>query len=251
MLAVSSVDIAVVRCLASGARGPPLLDQKGRYLVFARSLVMAASVLVFSLAASSTHATLIQQGTKLVGTGAVDLAQQGVSVALSADGNTAVVGAYTDNANTGAAWVYTRSGGVWSQQGAKLVGTGAVGTAGHGRSVALSADGNTAIVGGIQDNSSLGAAWVYTRSGGVWSQQGAKLIGTGAADPAYQGASVALSGDGNTAVVGGYSDNGLAGAAWVFVNSPAVPSLTMWGLLALGMSLAGVGLAMGSRRRRA
>jgi hypothetical protein len=46
---------------------------------------------------------------------------------------------------SGAAWVYTRSGGVWTQQGNKLVGSGAVGfDAQQGISVALSADGNTA-----------------------------------------------------------------------------------------------------------
>src|SRR3984893_18349157 len=67
------------------------------------------------------------------------------------------------------------------QQGGKLVGTGAVGSSLQGVSVALSADGNTAIVGGPQDANSAGAAWVYTRSGGVWSQQGSKLVGTGAA----------------------------------------------------------------------
>jgi hypothetical protein len=44
-----------------------------------------------------------------------------------------------------------------------------VGQAEQGNSVALSADGNTAIVGGRNDNSGTGAAWVYTRSGGVWT----------------------------------------------------------------------------------
>ncbi len=53
----------------------------------------------------------------------------------------------------GAAWVWTRSGGVWTQQGPKLVGSGAVGNAQQGYSVSLSADGNTAIVGGPIDNS--------------------------------------------------------------------------------------------------
>ena len=164
----------------------------------AKTLVIAATVLVFSLAASSTHATLIQQGAKLVGTDATVFANQGSSVELSADGNTALVGGYTDDSGAGAAWVYTRSGGVWSQQGDKLVGTGAVGAARQGVSVALSADGNTAAVGGPDDNSRAGAAWVYTRDGGgVWSQQGAKLLGTG------EQASVALSADGNTAIVGG------------------------------------------------
>ena len=75
-----------------------------------------------------------QEGSKLVGTFAVGLGEQGWSVALSADGNTAIVGGLADNRITGAAWVYTRSDGVWTQQ-SKLAGTGAVGSAGQGWSV--------------------------------------------------------------------------------------------------------------------
>ena len=110
------------------------------------SLAIAGSFL------APVNAQFIQQGGKLVGTGAVGQSLQGKSVAISGDGNTAIVGAYMDNGNTGAAWVYTRSGGVWTQQGAKLVGTGAVGSAYQGGAVALSADGNTAIVGGSFDH---------------------------------------------------------------------------------------------------
>jgi hypothetical protein len=163
------------------------------------------------------------QGPKLVGTGAVGSNDQGFSIALSSDGNTAIVGGPEDDSN-GAAWVYTRSNGLWTQQGNKLVGTGAVGNSGQGTSVALSSDGNTAIVGGQSDNSNMGAAWVFTRSNGVWTQQGSKLVGTGAVEGnnylfVYQGASVALSSDGNTAIVGGYLDNSRIGAAWVFTRS--------------------------------
>ena len=163
-----------------------------------------------------------QQGSKLVATDATVNARVGNSVALSADGNTALVGGNGDNNGAGAAWVFTRSGGVWSQQGSKLVGTGAAGSGGanQGWSVALSADGNTALVGGYSDFNSFGAAWVFTRSGGVWSQQGSKLVGTGATGNAQQGWSVALSG--NTALVGGVSDNISGGAAWVFTRSGGV-----------------------------
>ena len=163
-----------------------------------------------------------QQGSKLVGTGAVGQGGQGFSVALSADGNTAIVGGPHDNSTTGAVWIYTRSGGVWTQQGNKLVGTGAVGKAGQGVSVALSADGNVVIVGGAHDNSFTGAAWIYTRTGTVWTQQGSKLVGTGAVGIADQGWSVALSADGNTAIVGGFGDNSYIGAAWVFTRGGAV-----------------------------
>ena len=77
--------------------------------------------------------------------------------------------------------------------------------------------------------------WVYTRSGGVWAQQGSKLVGTGAAGPYQeQGASVALSADGSTAIVGGPADNE-DGAAWVFVassrGSNSVPSIAAGGVI--------------------
>ena len=137
-------------------------------------------VCVVLLSAHQALAQLPQQGPKLVGTGALGNAQQGISVSLSADGNTAIVGGFRDNSLAGAAWVWTRSGGVWIQQGNKLVGTGAVGNAGQSYSVSLSADGNTAIVGGNGDNGGAGAAWVWTRSGGVWTQQVPKLVGSGA-----------------------------------------------------------------------
>ena len=58
--------------------------------------------------------------------------------------------------------MFTRSGGVWSQQGPKLVGTGPIGAAEQGTSASLSGDGSTAIVGGPFDNS-IGAAWVFTQ----------------------------------------------------------------------------------------
>ena len=148
-----------------------------------------------------------QQGSKLVGTGAVGAALRGSSVAIAADGNTAIVGGPEDTDGVGATWVFTRSGGAWAQQGEKLVGMGAVGTPKQGSSVAISADGNTAIVGGPTDGSYIGAAWVFTRSGGVWTQQGSKLVGGGY----FNGASVAISADGNTAVTGGPNTNPFSG----------------------------------------
>jgi hypothetical protein len=165
-----------------------------------------------------TNGDWSQQGSKLVGTGYVGSGYQGCSVALSADGNTAILGGYGDNSTTGAAWVFIRTSGTWSQQGSKLVGTGPVGGAAQGYSVALSSDGNKALVGGPYDNPYAGASWVFTRASGTWSQQGSKLVGTGSFGSAEQGYSVALSADGNTALVGGPSDNWPAGAAWVFTT---------------------------------
>jgi len=160
--------------------------------------------------------------------GASVLAHQGTSVALSADGNTALVGGPGDNNGAGAAWVFTRAaaGSPWVQQGNKLTGSDATLGAGLGTSVALSADGNTALVGGPGDNNIAGAVWVFTRSGGQWRQQGGKLVGSGFSPSRYLGMSVALSGDGNTAVVGGpggsfdvFGRSPAIGNTWVFVRN--------------------------------
>ena len=185
-----------------------------------------------------------QQGSKLVGSGNTGAADQGSSVSLSADGNTAIVGGSNDNSGVGAAWVYTRSGGIWVQQGPKLVGTGGVGSLVYqGSSVSLSADGNTAIVGGPADNGDHGAAWVYTRSAGAWAQQGLKLVGTGiVGSEANQGSSVSLSADGNTAMVGGFSDNTELGAAWVYTRSSGA-----WAQQ--GLKLVGTGVVGGVPRQ--
>jgi len=194
-----------------------------------------------------------QQGSKLVGAGAVGNAFQGCSVALSSDGNTAIVGGTLDSNSRGAAWVFTRSAGAWTQQGDKLVGTGASGTGiDQGSSVSLSADGNTAIIGGIGDGNYTGALWVFTRSGGVWRQQGNKLVGTGEVYGTYggnQGSCVSLSGDGNTALVGGYGDNSSAGAAWVFKRNDTVWTQKggkLVGAGAVGNAWQGYGLALSS-----
>jgi FG-GAP-like repeat len=187
---------------------------------------------------------------KLVGPGAVGAAEQGFSVSLSADGNTAIVGGPSDSVGVGAAWVFTRFDVGWDPEGVKLVGTGVVGSfAQQGTSVALSADGNTAIVGGPNDNSDLGAAWVFTRTGATWTQQDAKIVGTGSTADAEQGLAVGLSTDGNTAIVGGRFDNSGVGAAWVFTRTGGVwpqqgPKLVGTG--GIGMQGQGTAVAISS-----
>jgi hypothetical protein len=121
----------------------------------------------------------IQQAEKLAGSGqaGAPVPRLGMSVALSADGNTALVGGPGDYGKTGAAWVFTRSGSTWTQQGSKLTAAGEQGEGQFGSSVALSPTGNTALVGGPGDAAGLGAAWVFTRTGSTWTQQGPKLTG--------------------------------------------------------------------------
>ena len=141
----------------------------------------------------------------------------GWSVALSSDGNTALMGAIGKNVSTGAAYVFTRSGTSWIQQ-QKLNASDAAPNDDFGYSVALSSDGSTALVGADQKNSNQGAAYVFARSGTGWTQQ-QELMASVAAKPDQFGSSVALSSDGNTALVGAYGKNSYTGAAYVYVRS--------------------------------
>jgi len=158
------------------------------------------------------------QQAKLTCAGSVGYSTQCGSVALSSDGNTALVGGGGDNEFVGAVWVFTRSGSTWTQQGEKLTASGESGDGSFGNSVALSSDGNTALIGGYTDNKNHGAAWVFTRSGTTWTQQ-TELTGGGESGSAQFGATVALSAEGTTALIGGPGDKEGAGAAWVFTRS--------------------------------
>jgi cysteine-rich repeat protein len=188
----------------------------------------------------------------------------GYSIALSADGTTlAVGGVIEDSAATGidgdqasnaaqqsgAVYVFVRSGATWVQQAyLKASNTGAGDD--FGFSVALSADGSTLAVGAIAESSAAtgidgnqadntasvsGAVYVFTRSGATWSQQAyVKASNTGTSD--QFGWSVALSCDGSTLAVGARLEDSAAtgidgnqadntitdsGAVYVFTRSGA------------------------------
>jgi hypothetical protein len=168
---------------------------------------------VFTRSASGWSAPIKLEGEEEQGA-----ARFGRSVALSADGSTALIGG---SAGRGAAWVFTRTGTTWAQQGPRLLGDGEAGEGYFGRSVALSADGSLALIGAPGDSEAAGAAWVYARSGSTWAQRGSPLRGDEASGPARFGYSVALSDDGHSALIGGRSDAGGAGAAWALSESGA------------------------------
>jgi hypothetical protein len=178
---------------------------------------------------------------KASNTGAND--QFGYAVALSADGNTLAVGApYEDSEATGiggdqtndlsdssgAVYIFARSNGAWAQQ-AYVKASNSRSSFSFGSALALSSDGNTLAVGapgedsnakgvdGDQDNSfslDAGAVYVFSRSGGTWTQQAyvkssntelsASDVGDGF------GIAVALSSDGNTLAVGAVGEDSAA-----------------------------------------
>lgn len=178
---------------------------------------------------------------------------------VSIDGDTIVVGARNEDSSAmgvngsqisntatdaGAAYVFTRSGVVWTQQ-AYLKASNTEPGDGFGGSVAVS--GDSIAIGASEEDSngvalnqanndfaSAGAVYIFTRSGIVWSQQAyLKAANAGAAD--NFGVSTSL--DGDTLVVGawlersnatGVNGNGAdnsanaSGAAYVFVRSGIV-----------------------------
>ncbi len=145
----------------------------------------------------------------------------GSAVALSADGNTALIGAEKRSDSMGAAYVFVRDGTTWrSQTDPAFVANDGMAGDHFGISVALSADGNTALIGAQTRHSDRGAAYVFVRSGTTWSQQTTPpLLASDGADFDFFGVSVAFSANGNTALIGAFARDGERGAAYVFVRS--------------------------------
>lgn len=140
------------------------------------------------------------------------------SQSLAIDGNTIVVGAggatINGNAVQGAAYVFTKTNGSWTQTQKLVASDGQAGDA-LGTRVAL--DGNVALVAATGASDSSGAVYVFTRKNGTW-QQTQKLLSHTAGG--YFGASIAL--EGNTAIIGEngfYAGKEVPGAAYVYTNS--------------------------------
>ena len=157
----------------------------------------------------------------------------GYSVALNENGNTLAVGSYDEGGSfrgingpadnqrrgSGAVYVFERFGtSTWSQH-AYIHASNAEGGDSFGVSLAISDDGNTMLVGSLDEDclsagvnpqgcdndresdTSTGAAYVFVRNGGAWSQQ-AYLKAANVAKGDWFGNRLTLSGDGNTALIG-------------------------------------------------
>ena len=135
---------------------------------------------------------------------------QGTCCALSSDGLTLAFGGSGANGVIGATWVFRSDGTSWTEQ-ANLVGTGGTGSQYQGGSCALSSDGRTLAIGGQNNNSNVGATWVFRSDGTTWTQQ-AMIVGTGATTIESQGYRCALSSNGNTLAVGGWPG---VGGTWI------------------------------------
>ena len=144
--------------------------------------------------------TVDLQEQKVTASDAAEDDQFGDNVAI--DGDTAIVGAPLHDegatSDAGAAYVFTRSGGEWTQV-ATLTASDAAANDTFGASVAIS--GATAIVGARGDDGK-GAAYIFRPAGGwVGSlEEDAKLTATDRNNGDDFGLSVSISGD--TAIVG-------------------------------------------------
>jgi len=203
----------------------------GAFLEDPNSTTNGGSAYVFT-----RSGTTWTQQAKLVSSDVESNDEFGLSVSISGDGDTAIVGAYREASITpgypsGSAYVFTRSGTSWSQE-AKIIGSGVDRGEQFGESVDISYDGNTVIIGNKSDtvNSILqsGSATVFTRSGTTWTEEGI-LTASDAGFLNQFGVRVSISDDGNTALVGCFSKD----TVYVFTRSGTTWSeeykLVPWG----------------------
>jgi hypothetical protein len=175
--------------------------------------LLSGAVIVHTLNAGAwVYSGFIRPTTAIVGD------RFGEALALSADGNTLVIGSPGEDSShsgingvadeaasdSGAAFVYRRNGVNWNQEAYVKATNTAVGDE-FGSAVTLSTDGNTLAVGAPKQAGS-GAAYLFARSGTVWANGVmVKASNPGALD--VFGGTLALSGDGATLVVGAISED--------------------------------------------
>jgi len=149
--------------------------------------------------------------------------QFGNSVAISGNGERAIVGSWTDNINgnadAGSAYIYARqSDGSWSRE-AKLTSTDEAEfdrfSSDPSSGVSINQDGTVALVGALTDGSG-GTAYVFNRDDSdTWSQETALTV----SGSSLLGISVSISADGQRVLVGATGSNEDQGEAYVFTRS--------------------------------
>jgi hypothetical protein len=150
---------------------------------------------------------------KLVASDGVELDKFGSSVALGTD--RVIVGAYGASSFRGAAYVFVKNGSSWTEEQKLVASDGAAGE-NFGWSVSLA--GDRALIGAHGSSAARGAAYVFARSGGAWTEEQKLVASDGAADDDL-GWSVSLAGAGDRALLGAPGSDGTRGAAYVVGRS--------------------------------
>jgi len=196
------------------------------------SAMDSGAVYVFTRSVSTWSQQAYIKGSNA---GAGDHFGRAVTLA-SADGNTLAVGADAEDdaaSNSGAVYVFTRSGSNWSQEALVRASNPGAGD-NFGTSVSLSANGNTLAVGapyedsaatgfgGNQSDNSVtdsGAVYWLTRSGSTWSPAEYMKASNTTAGSNF-GEAVAVSADGRGLAVGAFEESSTggtrSGAVYVF-----------------------------------
>nr|WP_321358841.1 T9SS type A sorting domain-containing protein [uncultured Draconibacterium sp.] len=175
-----------------------------------------------------------QETAKLTASDGADYDYFGISVSISSDGATALVGAYGKSTNQGAAYLYEKGVGWVTTDAfaAKLTASDAADSDYFGVSVSISSDGATVLIGAYQDDdaaSNSGSAYLYEKGAG-WATTDAftaKLTASNGASNDYFGYSVSISSDGATALIGAYGKSSSQGTAYVFEEEPEPQTYTV------------------------
>ena len=152
----------------------------------------------------------------------------GSVLALSADGNTALVNAPVASVNgvaqAGIVYVFTRNNGVWSPTPAAVfTDPGVVQWDMFGSSIALSADGTVALI-GTNHVSGSDRVFVFTQTAGSWNTTPSAQINI--PPDGGLGAFVSLSSNADTALIGLPTMNRGAGAVYVYTATNGTWSAT-------------------------
>ena len=198
----------------------------------------AGSAYIFEKGSAWSNMTEI---AKLTASDRVNTDQFGYSVSISNDGSSAIVGAPFENSRIGSAYIFEKGSG-WSSMTeiAKLTPSTTTTQDYFGRSVLISGDGSTVIVGATgYDHTSggttiynQGAAYIFEKGGGwtTTSASAAQLLASDGVSDAAFGQSVSISSDGSTALVGAYQDdvgsNNYQGSAYIFEKGGSWSDMT-------------------------
>ena len=136
---------------------------------------------------------------------------------LAIDGDTLVVGANRGNGNVddaGAAYIFTRTNGVWTEQAKVIASDGVQGDRFGGSN---DIDGDTAVISSIfndEQGDRSGAAYIFTRSNGNWTEQAKLLASDGMIEDQFGRPAIS----GNTVVIGAPRNDSRMGAVYIFTQ---------------------------------
>ena len=215
---------------------------------FGAAVAISSSINTFVIGARTAKVSSVQSGaayvykwngstydiTELLASDRLASDNFSSSVAISPSGDIVVVGADSSDPggvlNAGAVYVYKWNGSIWVET--KITASDKAASDAFGRSVAISYDGNTIVVGAsAADPDSIlnaGAVYVYKWNGSIWAET--KIVASDKAASDAFGISLDISSDGNAFIVGSsFADPGSisnSGSAYIYKYADSIWSET-------------------------